>query len=241
MGALGHYLEAAGLATTSISLIRLHTEKIRPPRALWVSYELGRPLGRPNDPDLQRRILTAALALLEAPSGPVLADWPEPDDQPGAEMAAACPVSFPPPADAGPAQALAMEMSRLATWYELAKERHGRTTVGGSGFSLDQAVAVIEGCLEGRAMSPRPEMPPAVALKQASEELKAFYYEAALAQPGGERLGSQALGDWFWGATAAGRALLLLRRRLWDDPDPAVQETARRLLVPAAQARRQPD
>jgi len=64
-------------------LIRLHSEKIKPPRALWVPFELGRPLGIPNDPAFQRRILLATLQLFEAPSGPVLEDYPE--DAPIAE------------------------------------------------------------------------------------------------------------------------------------------------------------
>ena len=77
MGALAHYLEAEGVPTTQVSLIREHTETIHPPRALWVPFELGRPLGAPEDPGLQRRVLLAALNLLEAPEGPVLLDFPE--------------------------------------------------------------------------------------------------------------------------------------------------------------------
>jgi hypothetical protein len=53
VGALGHYLEAEGVPTTSISLVREHTEVIRPPRALWVTFELARPLGAPDDAALQ--------------------------------------------------------------------------------------------------------------------------------------------------------------------------------------------
>ncbi len=57
------------MPTTQISLIREHTEKIKPPRALWVPFELGRPLGVPNDAAFQNRVITAALDLFEAPSG----------------------------------------------------------------------------------------------------------------------------------------------------------------------------
>ncbi|MBT5161958.1 MAG: hypothetical protein HOL89_19300, partial [Alphaproteobacteria bacterium] len=49
MSALGHFLEEEGIATTIISLIRVHSEKVRPPRSLFVPFELGRPLGAPND------------------------------------------------------------------------------------------------------------------------------------------------------------------------------------------------
>ena len=48
MGGLAIYFEEEGLATTQISLIRIHTERTRPPRALWVPYELGRPIGVPK-------------------------------------------------------------------------------------------------------------------------------------------------------------------------------------------------
>jgi hypothetical protein len=39
-----------------ISLVREHTEKINPPRALWVPFELGRPVGPPDEPAFQRRV-----------------------------------------------------------------------------------------------------------------------------------------------------------------------------------------
>ena len=56
MGALGHFLERQGIPTTGISLVREHTEVARPPRALWVTFELGRPLGIPDDAGFQRRV-----------------------------------------------------------------------------------------------------------------------------------------------------------------------------------------
>ena len=45
-----------------VALVRLHAEKVRPPRALWVPYELGRPFGEPGNAELQRQILAEALA-----------------------------------------------------------------------------------------------------------------------------------------------------------------------------------
>ena len=72
MSALGHYLEERGLATAAISLIRPQTENTKPPRALWVPFELGRPFGPPSDPAFQRRVVLAALRLLEREDGPVL-------------------------------------------------------------------------------------------------------------------------------------------------------------------------
>ena len=75
MGGLSHYLERAGFATAGISLIRLHSEKIRPPRALWVPFELGRPLGVPHDAAFQSRVLQKLIDLFDIPEGPVLADF----------------------------------------------------------------------------------------------------------------------------------------------------------------------
>jgi hypothetical protein len=77
VGGLAHYLEDEGIPTTQISLIREHTELIRPPRALWVPFDLGLPLGAPDDPELQIRVLRAVLGLFERESGPVLEDWHE--------------------------------------------------------------------------------------------------------------------------------------------------------------------
>ncbi len=56
--------------------MRENTEQMRPPRFLWVSFELGRPLGVPGDAAFQRRVLLAAPRLLEAECGPVLEDFP---------------------------------------------------------------------------------------------------------------------------------------------------------------------
>ena len=75
MGALGHYLETEGLATTQISLIKEHTVSIRPPRALWVPFMLGRPLGDPDDVKGQRSVLDAALSLLQRKEGPALEEF----------------------------------------------------------------------------------------------------------------------------------------------------------------------
>ena len=35
--------------TTGISLVRENTASMQPPRALWVPFPLGRPLGVPDD------------------------------------------------------------------------------------------------------------------------------------------------------------------------------------------------
>jgi len=76
VGLIAGELESRGIATTTVTMLREITAKVRTPRALAVPYALGYPLGKPGDPELQTRIIRAAFALLEAPGpGPLLADF----------------------------------------------------------------------------------------------------------------------------------------------------------------------
>jgi hypothetical protein len=70
-------IERAGVSTVTIQLLRVVTEKVRPPRALVVPFPHGYPLGYANDPLAQRSVLEAALALLEdgALQPPALAEY----------------------------------------------------------------------------------------------------------------------------------------------------------------------
>jgi hypothetical protein len=72
VGLIQRAIEYAGISTVSISLLREITEKIQPPRALFVPYPLGYPLGEPNNPELQTRIMHAAFGLLQRNDFPVL-------------------------------------------------------------------------------------------------------------------------------------------------------------------------
>ncbi len=219
--------------------MREHTEVLRPPRALWVTFELGRPFGMPNDAPFQRRVVAAALDLLAAPAGPVIADYPEHAGE--ADMTGwACPISFGAaakgPDDIG--SAVAREIGELAPWYDRARTTTGRTTVGVSGLPVGDAAAFLVACLDGAS----PPTPPAGAalgdtIKRACEDLKAYYIEALTAQPGGAGTMHQQ-GEWLWGETALGRLLVDLYPVLTASPDPAVQWVGVRLLVPATQLHR---
>jgi hypothetical protein len=68
-------IERAGMPTVSISLLREVTSVIKPPRALFVPFPMGYPLGEPNNAPLQRRIAAAALGLLERDGVPILEDF----------------------------------------------------------------------------------------------------------------------------------------------------------------------
>lgn len=65
-------IEREGVSTVSISLLREVTATLRPPRALFVPFAMGFPLGKPNNPELQHRVIEAAMSLLERDDLPVL-------------------------------------------------------------------------------------------------------------------------------------------------------------------------
>ena len=164
MGGLAHYIEEEGVPTTQISLIRLHTETMRPPRALWVPFELGRPLGAPGDAAFQHRVLGAALALLTRGDGPaILEDFPEEAPTSAATADAegegwACPISLPPPpvdpdAGGGFKAAMETELQRLTPWYDMAVAARGRTTVGLSGLEMAEVVDFLAGLLAEAALA----------------------------------------------------------------------------------------
>ena len=70
VGLIARTLEAAGVPTTSLTSAWSITAAVNPPRAAFVDHPLGRTAGKPHDPVGQRRIVGAALALLESATEP---------------------------------------------------------------------------------------------------------------------------------------------------------------------------
>jgi hypothetical protein len=77
-------------------------------------------------------------------------------------------------------------------------------------------------------------MSPALALRFAIDDLKAFALEAALAP--GTRPSSRQLGDWLWNGTALGAALQILRRDCLAGDDERLKTVAA-FFVPALRVR----
>jgi hypothetical protein len=65
VGLIQRAIEAAGIATVSISIIRGLTEQVRPPRAVFLRWPFGHPLGEPGNRDQQMTILKEALRALK--------------------------------------------------------------------------------------------------------------------------------------------------------------------------------
>jgi len=245
VGAIGHFLEENGVPTASISLVRPHTEKIKPPRALWVPFQLGRPLGAPGDPAFQRRVLTALLELLESPGpAPVLEDFP--DDEPESDeiTVLACPVNFGKTAAAeddcdAMLTALRREVTALRPWYETAVATRGRTTVGASGLAIEKLADFIYAYACGEEPAdPGTGVPSAYVLKNAVEDLKAYYVEGITAQPGQGGASSRVLQDWFWDDTVAGEVLLKLKKVIEQSDDRLLSMMGTFFMVPGDVMRR---
>ena len=246
MGGLSHILEDEGIPTTQISLIRVHTEKIKPPRALAVPFELGRPLGAPNEPDFQRRVLLEVLKLLERPSGPVLEDFPDAPPGEDAEEAQgwACPVNFAPPVDdVSDAdlvhQALLQEVNLLRPWYEEAVKTYKRSAFGISGKTPDE----IARFLADFVIDPEGTPPPiegetlGVGFKRMADDMRYFYTEAAIARPD-QRTRDLEVANWLWGETTLGKVLIAIRDYAMECEEPSLKPLAVTAMVPTHQRHR---
>ena len=240
MSALGHYLEEDGIATVAIALIRPQAEKTRPPRALWVPFELGRPIGPPSDMTFQKRVIRGALDMLVEGGGPVrIVDFP--DDDPRARPDPAWQPPLPPAEFANDrpqllASQLEAEIVRLRDAHLRWTEQHRRSTVGLSGLTMDDCARYVADWLRGKAPpSPRDGFSAPLMLRFAVDDLKAYCLEAASAGPA--KPSSQQVCDWFWDSTATGTALHALRQALQTEEDERLRLIVSNFIVPAARVR----
>ena len=64
MGLIQREIERAGIPTIGISIVREYSEKVRPPRTLFLRWPFGHPLGEPDNPVQQRAVLLEAFRAL---------------------------------------------------------------------------------------------------------------------------------------------------------------------------------
>jgi D-proline reductase (dithiol) PrdB len=228
VGVLSHVLEQHGLATVGISLIRGVTEKLRPPRALFCEFPLGRPLGRPGDPAFQHRVLAAALGLLRYPTGPILEDFPERIAQ-DLDQPLACDV---PPRD-GQGHPAAAEARGLLPAYQRSVERLGRTNVGRfvDGAGVPDVLESLAAFAAGSSVA-KHAFTGADDLSRAASDIRAFYEEVALSLS--EHVPAAGQVDvWVFEETAAGALL----KDLWTalrNAERAPHDPGAQFIVPRA-------
>ena len=239
---LAHYIEEEGVPTACISLTRPYTEKVRPPRSLWTSFDLGVPLGS-NDPAFQKRVLLALLKLIEAPreKGPVLIeDYPEdaPETGDDALVALSCPVYYGKSEDESGEidplhTAFLQEIKSMRSWYDISLTKRNRTTVGVSRIDLDAIGDFLYSFTTGAMPeNPRQDVDLSTTLKAAVEDLRAYYFESATSQPGQENVSNKALLNWFRRDTVAGKVLMKVREQCLKSPDEKVKMLANLFIVP---------
>jgi hypothetical protein len=230
VGVLSQYIErpvedgGAGIATVQISLIRPVTVSVKPPRALWVPFPLGRPLGPPNHPDIQLDVLRQTLGLVEQTAAPALVDFPDTftDDIPP-EEGWSCPVTFPSVEPTTELESLKTqlrtEVQLLRPWYDEGYRTRGRTTMGTSGKgadSVDEMLDILASFSEEANLTV-PEgydhsMPQL--LRYITADVRAFYSEAAISKPGAALPSPDDLKEWFFLETVAGDVFYRVREKL---------------------------
>lgn len=245
MSGLGHFIEQEGLPTAGISLVREHTEMARPPRALFVPFDFGLPFGAPNDPDLQHRVIFALLRLFERDRGPVLEIFPDELEEERDHAGAgnwSCPLPVPIQSvtndtdfDQTLESATQAELLAILPWYEHAVAERGRTTVGASGLELPSLVPFIAAFQSGTPPNPNNNLPLALVLKAAVEDLKQVYLEAASSRPDAATANHRQLNDWFWRDTHAAELLRAVAKAARGKGDGTLDAVAGMLLVPATQ------
>jgi hypothetical protein len=190
------------------------SERLRPPRALFCEFPLGRPLGKPLDPEYQHRVLAAAFALFDEPAGPVIHDFPDVIEQ-DLEVAASCMM---PPRDTSGEHPAVAEARALIPAYNRTFARRGRTNVGrtteaaGIPDLVGRFVELSEGAaLEGAELE-------AQWILDMCSDVRAFYEEASMALV--DHVPDAGQTDvWFYRQTATGALMRPVAEALRGRPD----------------------
>lgn len=207
-----------------MSLVREHTVKIKPPRAVWVPFPFGMSIGHRNDLKEQRAVLDLAFSTLDAPAGPVLLDF----------------VAAPRNERAAPLQASEVEVEAQARTIDLVTEVEAtrarwetrpatpHSHVGASGVAPEQFGAMV-GFLKAYAagddaadFAGRPEAISQLQfIRYSVEDLRVLYLETRMREKPDES--SDDCQRWLFGSTALGVFMRTLRERMEASDDPKVK------------------
>ena len=207
-----------------MSLVRPVTESVKPSRALWVPFPFGRPLGPPNQPNVQLDVLRRTLALVDEPSGPIIVDYPDNlDEEQEDDTAWSCPVTFPASVPETESDTLTTQLQQeaqlLQPWFYEGLRQRGRTTVGTSGKTAD-SIGEMLGILARFATDGDMTVPDGYAhpmpqlLRYITDDVRDFYNEAAISKPGAAFPAPLDLLEWFFLTTVAGDVFYQVRNRL---------------------------
>ena len=224
MSVIAHWIEQHGIHTVVIGLVKLHLEKIKPPRALWVPFELGRPLGAPADAEFQTDVLMSALKMIETESKqPCIVDYEHEDPRAQTDS------DWTPP-DTAAATTVVDEMKALQQAYQQHCVSRSRTSVGVAKIPIAESAKLVDALTDqGLAESPRAETSTVLISRLAIDDLKAYYLESALANGNPN---SRQVQDWFWQQTYLGGRIRKLRLQWMKSDNSKLATLGERFLVP---------
>ncbi|MEN8729497.1 MAG: hypothetical protein AB1Z51_06840 [Desulfuromonadales bacterium] len=70
MGLVQREIEKAGIPTIGVSIVREYTEKVQPPRTVYVKWPFGHPLGEAGNVRQQRAVILEAFKVLYSVTSP---------------------------------------------------------------------------------------------------------------------------------------------------------------------------
>jgi hypothetical protein len=216
------------LSTVALSLIREHTVKVKPPRAVYVPFPLGLAVGHPGHASEQQAVLDLAFSTLEAVSGPVLLDYR--DDEAAEEAGSPLQSSDVRITDQARTGDLAIEVTLMRRYWEQRSEATGRTGVGLSGIPPTRfrgIVRFLESFVDdtNADMDERPsDVEQLVFVRSCIEDLRTMYAEARLQTHPSES--SPARQKWLLGETALGHIIRRIRETMEASADPKVKAAA---------------
>ncbi len=202
-------MEANGLTTLTIGTVPAHIQNTKPPRGLICNFPLGRPLGKPSDPNFQHQVLGALFDMLGETSGPVLREFPETISDVEAEPLI---CTLPPRMDTDEHPAVD-EARGIRGAYDRAVAKHGNRIGSARQIEADQipeAIAAFSRVEDGTAMDEAgiPGIPMRVA-----QDIRGYYQTAAL-ELAEHTPGAWAGENWFYDQTETGQLMLRVRKVL---------------------------
>jgi hypothetical protein len=207
---LAHVLEENGLATVALGIIEQQIRSTAPPRGLVVDFPLGRPLGKPNDPAFQQRVIDCAFSLLEA-TEPVVETFEEAIIDEGEVLACAMPPIDDP--DAHPAVA---EARGLRAAYNRTVARYDGRIGAHRVIGPDDVPAAIESFVRVAEGTPWKEAGIPGIPARVTMDIR-DYYEAAALSLTDHTPGAFEATRWFLRETEAAKVILAARERMKAD------------------------
>jgi hypothetical protein len=207
---LAHVFEAAGLATIALGSQRNQIANTAPPRGLWCDFPLGRPLGKPADPEFQHRVLAHAFRLLDA-AEPVFESFAERIEE-DADEVLACPL---PPRHDPNAHPAVDEARGLRPAYDRAIAQYGNRVGAGRVVDADHIIDAIESFVRIADGTDWKEAGVPGIPSRVAQDVRGYYETAALGLAD-HVPGAWAGARWFFDQTEGGKTVLAARAAMRD-------------------------